>query len=72
MTIWRYEEKGPAHTLVKFYREKHGEGVYLGELDEAAVRAMIAELNPKGGVDQAMMQLEYFGFVPILVLNKKQ
>ena len=72
MTIWKYEEKAPTHTLVKFYREDHGEGEFLGDLSEEEVKALIAELDPKMGVDQAFSQLSYFGFVPLLSLRKKE
>lgn len=70
MTIWRYKEKAATHTLVKLYREDHGEGEFLGDLSEEAVKALIAELKPKMGVEQAFAQLSYFGFVPLLDIQK--
>lgn len=72
MTIWRYEEKAATHTLVKLYREDHGEGEFLGDLSEEEVKALIAELKPKMGVEQAFSQLSYFGFVPLLKIGEDQ
>lgn len=71
MRIWKYEEKAATHTLVKFYLEEHGEGEFLGDLSEEEVKALIAEFNPKMGVEQAFSQLSYFGFVPLLQISTK-
>ncbi len=67
MTIWKYEEKH----LVKFYREDHGEGKFIGDLDEATIRAIILEIKPDIKIDQAYGTLDYFGMLPILVTYKK-
>ena len=70
MTLWKYTEDKPTHLLVKFYKEDHGEGEYLGELDEATIRAMILEVKPDINLDQAYGTLSYFGMLPILVTKK--
>jgi hypothetical protein len=70
MTIWKYAEEKPTHLLVKFYKEDHGEGEYLGDLDEALIRKMILEVKPNINVDQAYGTLAYFGMLPILVTKK--
>jgi hypothetical protein len=70
MTIWKYAEEKPTHLLVKFYKEDHGEGEYLGDLDEAVIREMILEVKPNINVDQAYGTLAYFGMLPILVTKK--
>ena len=70
MTLWKYTEDKPTHLLVKFYKEDHGDGAYLGELDEATIRAMILEVKPDINLDQAYGTLSYFGMLPILVTKK--
>jgi hypothetical protein len=71
MTIWKYSEEKPTHLLVKFYKENHGEGEFLGDLDEAKIREMILEIKPDIKIDQAFGTLAYFGMLPILVTTKK-
>jgi len=68
MTIWKYEEKN----LVKLYKEDHGEGEFIGDLDEATIRAMILEIKPNIKIDQAFGTLAYFGMLPILISKKSQ
>ena len=70
MTIWKYSEEKPTHLLVKFYKENHGEGEFLGDLDEAEIREMILEVKPNIKIDQAFGTLSYFGMLPILVTKK--
>ena len=70
MTLWRYAEEKPTHLLVKFYKENHGEGDYLGDLDEATIREMILGIKPDINIDQAYGTLDYFGMLPILVTKK--
>jgi hypothetical protein len=55
---------------VKFYKENHGEGEFLGDLDEAKVREMILEIKPDININQAFGTLDYFGMLPILVTKK--
>ena len=71
MTIWKYSEEKPTHLLVKFYKENHGEGEFLGDLDETKIREMILEIKPDIKIDQAFGTLAYFGMLPILVTTKK-
>jgi len=70
MTIWKYSEEKPTHLLVKFYKENHGEGEFMGDLDEAKIREMILEIKPDIKIDQAFGTLSYFGMLPILVTKK--
>ena len=70
MTIWKYSEEKSTHLLVKFYKEDHGEGDYLGDLDEAIIREIILEIKPDIKIDQAYGTLDYFGMLPILVVKK--
>jgi hypothetical protein len=70
MTIWKYSEEKPTHLLVKFYKEDHGEGDFLGDLNEAKIREMILEIKPNININQAFGTLEYFGMLPILVVKK--
>jgi len=70
MTLWKYAEEKSTHLLVKFYKEDHGEGDYLGDLDEEVIRAMILEVKPDIDVNQAYGTLSYFGMLPILVTKK--
>ena len=72
MTIWKYSEEKPTHLLVKFYKENHGEGEFLGDLDEAKVREMILEIKPDININQAFGTLSYFGMLPILVTQKNR
>ncbi len=66
MTIWKYEEKN----IIKFYKENHGEGECLGDLDEELIKKMILEIKPDINVNQAFGTLDYFGMLPILVTKK--
>jgi hypothetical protein len=70
MTIWKYTEEKPTYLLVKLYKEDHGEGDCLGDLDEADIRKMILEIKPDIKIDQAFGTLAYFGMLPILVTRK--
>lgn len=70
MTIWKYIEEKPTHVLVKLYKENHGEGDYLGDLDEATIKSMILEIKPDININQAYGTLAYFGLLPILVIHK--
>ena len=70
MTIWKYSEEKPTYLLVKLYKENHGEGEFLGDLDEAEIREMILEVKPNIKIDQAFGTLSYFGMLPILVTKK--
>jgi len=71
MTIWKYMEKKPTHLLVKFYKEDHGEGEFLGDLDDETIKKMILEIKPDAKIDQAFGTLDYFGMLPLLVTYKK-
>ena len=70
MTIWKYIENKPSYLLVKFYKENHGEGEFLGDLDEAKIREMILEIKPDIKIEQAFGTLAYFGMLPILVTKE--
>ncbi len=69
MRIWQHKEEKETHLLVKFYKEDHGEGDFLGDLDEESIRKMILEIKPEINIDQAFGTLDYFGLLPILVLR---
>ncbi len=69
MKIWQYKEEKESHLLVKLYREDHGEGEFLGDLDEESIRKMILEIKSDINVDQAFGTLTYFGLLPILVVK---
>ncbi|MEA2027490.1 MAG: hypothetical protein U9N49_00745 [Campylobacterota bacterium] len=70
MTIWRYQEEKESHLLVKLYKENHGEGEFLGDLDEESIKKIILEVKPDINIDQAYGTLAYFGLLPILVIKK--
>jgi hypothetical protein len=69
MTIWKYKEEKDTHLLVKLYKENHGEGEFLGDLDEESIRKMIQKIKPDINIDQAFGTLSYFGLLPILVVK---
>ncbi|RLA71627.1 MAG: hypothetical protein DRG30_08320 [Epsilonproteobacteria bacterium] len=69
MRVWQYKEEKETHLLVKFYKEDHGEGEFLGDLDEKSIRKMILDIKPEINIDQAFGTLNYFGLLPILVLK---
>jgi len=56
--------------LVKLYKEDHGEGTYLGDLSDEAIKEMILEIKPDAKIDQAFGTLSYFGMLPLLVTSK--
>lgn len=70
MTIWKYEESKATHRLVKLYKENHGEGEYLGDLDDDTIKKIILEIKSDIKIDQAFGTLSYFGMLPILVTHK--
>ena len=70
MTIWKYSEEKSTHLLVKFYKEDHGEGDFLGDLDDELIKRMILDIKPDIKIDQAFGILAYFGMLPILVTKK--
>jgi len=70
MKIWKYEEKRSTYTLVKLYKENHGEGEYLGDLDEDTIKKIIYKIKPDIKLDQAYGTLVYFGLLPLLVIKK--
>jgi len=51
MTIWQHKEEKETHLLVKFYKEDHGEGDYLGDLDEETIKKMILDIKPDRKID---------------------
>ena len=71
MTIWKHEENKPTHRLVKFYKEDHGEGTYLGDLSDEVIKEMILEIKPDVKVEQAFGTWSYFGMLPLLVTKKQ-
>ena len=71
MTIWKYQEEKETHMLVKLYKEDHGEGEYLGDLDEESIKKLILEIKPDVKIGQAYGTLAYFGLLPLLVFKKK-
>ena len=71
MTIWKYEENTATHLLVKLYKEEHGEGEFLGDLEEEVIKKMILEIKPDININQAFGTLVYFGMLPILVSKSK-
>ena len=71
MRIWKYEEKTATHLLVKLYKEEHGEGDFLGDLEDEVIKKMILEIKPDININQAFGTLAYFGMLPILVSKLK-
>lgn len=69
MRIWRYQEGKETHLLVKLYKEDHGEGDFLGDMDEESIKKMILDIKPDINIDQAFGTLSYFGLLPILVVK---
>ena len=69
MKIWKYKEEKETYLLVKFYKEDHGEGDFLGDLDEESIRKLILETKHDINIDQAFGTLSYFGLLPILVVK---
>ncbi len=69
MTIWQYKEEKESYLLVKLYKEDHGEGKFLGDLDEESIKKLILEIKADINVDQAFGTLTYFGLLPILVVK---
>jgi len=71
MTIWKHDENKETHRLVKLYKEDHGEGTCLGDLDEESIKEMILDIKSDIDIEQAYGTLMYFGMLPILVTKKK-
>jgi len=69
MNVWQHKEEKSSHLLVKLYKEDHGEGEFLGDLDEESIKKLILEIKPDINIDQAFGTLTYFGLLPILVVK---
>ncbi|MEA1953679.1 MAG: hypothetical protein U9O24_04755 [Campylobacterota bacterium] len=69
MNIWLYKEEKEKHLLVKFYKENHGEGELIGDLDEKSIKELILKYKPDANVDQAFGTLNYFGLLPLLIIK---
>jgi len=69
MRIWKYTEEKETHLLVKLYKEDHGEGEYLGDLDDETIKQMILEIKPDVNIENAYGTLGYFGMLPLLVIK---
>jgi len=70
MTIWKHEENKSTHRLVKLYKEDHGEGEYMGDLEDEVIKKMILDIKPDIKIDQAFGTLGYFGMLPLLIMKK--
>ncbi len=70
MKIWKYEERHPTYALIKLYSEEHGEGEYMGDFTEAEAKELILSLKPDVKIDKELHRLQYFGFLPLLVIYK--
>ncbi len=70
MKIWKYEESSASHALVKLYAEEHGEGEYIGEFSDEEAKALILSIKPDANIDKELHRLQYFGFLPLLVIKK--
>jgi len=70
LKIWKYEERHTTHALVKLYAENHGEGDYIGEFTEDEAKELILSIKPDAKVDKELHRLQYFGFLPLLVIYK--
>ncbi|MFK5977053.1 MAG: hypothetical protein QM493_11170 [Sulfurovum sp.] len=70
MKIWKYEENKHTHRLVKLYIEDHGEGTFMGDLEDKVIKEMIVNIKPDMNINQAFGTLSYFGMLPILVTKK--
>ena len=68
--IWKYEEKHASHMLVKLYAENHGEGEYLGAFSDEETKELIRSIKPEANLDKELHRLQYFGFLPLLVIYK--
>ena len=68
--IWKYEEKHAGHALIKLYAENHGEGEYLSEFTDEEAKALIRSIKPDAKVEKELHRLQYFGFLPLLVIHK--
>ena len=69
MTLWQYKEEKESYLLVKLYTEEHGEGEFLGDLEEESIKKLILDIKPDINIDQAFGTLSYFGLLPILVFK---
>ncbi len=69
MQIWQYTEDKESYILVKLYKEDHGEGNFLGNLDDESIKKIILNIKPDININQAFGTLTYFGLLPILVIK---
>lgn len=70
MRLWISDEKAPSHRLVRFYGEQHSGYAYLGDLDDAQIKALFKEIKPDLDLDKNLETLKYFGYLNLFVIAK--
>lgn len=71
MKIWISDTQTPTHRLVRLNCEEHSDYVYLGDLDDEAVRDFFVKVKDDIDVEKNLKLLKYYGYLHLFVIAKK-
>jgi hypothetical protein len=71
MKIWISDTQTPTHRLVRLNCEEHSDYVYLGDLNDEAVRDFFVEIKDDMDVEKNLKLLKYYGYLHLFIIAKK-
>jgi len=71
MKIWISDTKTATHRLVRLNCEVHSDYVFLGDLDDAALKTFLLSVKEDIDVEKNMKLIKYFGYLHLFILPKK-
>ena len=71
MKIWISDTQTPTHRLVKLNCEEHSDFVYLGDLDDEALKDFFLELQDDIDVEKNIKLIKYYGYLHLFIIFKK-
>lgn len=71
MKIWIHDTKAPTHRLIKLNCEEHSDYVFLGDLDDDAIRAFFADVSSKIDIEKNLKLLHYYGYLHLFITPQK-
>ncbi|MEA3521441.1 MAG: hypothetical protein U9R50_00535 [Campylobacterota bacterium] len=67
MKIWISDTQTSTHRLIKLNCEDHSGYTYLGDLDDAALRAFFLEVQKDMNVEKNMQLIKYYGYLHLFI-----
>jgi len=68
MKIWISDSQTQTHRLIKIHCENHSNCVYVGDLDEIALREFFRSIEDKN-VQKNIDLLKYYGYLNLFVIK---